>query len=88
MAVAAHCVVESELGEGVGVAGGVGVGGMAVAAHFMGETGDMVVGVADVDVGGGVAGSDVGGGVAGDVVAQIWKLSLFCDIYLVYFDQI
>ena len=71
MAVAAHCVAESELGVDEGVVGGVGVGGMAAAAHCVDETAlefDVDVDVTDVI---GVDGVDNGvdGASGGTVVA-------------------
>ena len=61
MGVATHWVSESEFGGVVGVAGGVGVGRMAVAAHFM----DGFEAAFGEDVG--VAGAGVGV-VGGDAV--------------------
>ena len=73
MAVAAHCVTESELDVDEGVVGGVGVGGMAAAAHCVDKTAyvfDVDVDVADV-IGVGGVGNGVGGasGVLGGTVA-------------------
>ena len=74
MAVAAHCVTESELGVDEGVVGGVGVGGMAAAAHCVDKSAhvfDEDVDVTDVIIGVGGVGIEVGGasGVLGGTVA-------------------
>ena len=63
MAVAAHCVSESEFGGIVGVTGGAGVGRKTVTSHFM--DGFEVVFGEDVAC---VAGAGVSGGVASDDV--------------------